>query len=359
MTNLSTLESFASLSSRELDVLCLMTRGMTNQQIAGELFISKESVRAVIRSINNKLGTPSFDNSTAIRQATIDIALRHNLCSKVHDSSINVKNNLPNQMTTFIGRGKELLQLTNMLSDPKNRLISIVAPGGMGKTRLALAFAKRQLSNFVDGVYFVPLTAVTTEDGIINEIVTQMKVLFQSDNRSPKQQLLDILREKNRLLILDNFEQLIQHTNLINDILTTSSQVNIVVTSRERVGLKSEMVFRLNGLGIEDHDATDLFVDSLKHMQPDFHVEDDDIAHIQRISELVGGMPLALILAANWIELLSLSEIGDEIATSLDLLSEDLQDTPGIRAVFDRTWGRLTEKQQQVFTDHPALIRTV
>ena len=344
---MSTTELYATLTPRELDVLCLMTQGKTNQQIADDLFISKESVRAVVRSINNKLGTPSMENSVAIRQATIDIALRHNLCNEVENATATVRNNLPHQTSTFIGRSDELSQLADILNNSSHRLVTIVAPGGMGKTRLSLTLAQRQLGQFSDGVFFVPLVAVTTEEGLINEIGTQIGLIFQGGNRTPKQQVLDALRDNNRLLVLDNFEQIITHAPVINDILAEASAVKIIVTSRERLGLKGERVFRLDGLNTETHDASQLFIDNLAKF--DFEVAESDHEQIDHICQLVGGMPLALILASNWIEVLSLEEIADEIASNLDLLSEDMQDAPGIRAVFDRTWERLTDKQRIAF----------
>jgi|GEM_PF-1830362 len=334
-----------NLTPREQDVLCLMAQGLTNQQIADRLFLSKDSVRAVVRSINNKLGTPKQETSTATRQATIDIALRHNLCTEAKTES-NTPNNLSHETTTFIGRTQELSDLSDLLAVPSNRLISIIASGGMGKTRLALTLAHRQLPNFKDGVFFVPLQAITTEQGLINEIGSQMGILFQNDpHSSPLQQLLTVLKDKQRLLVLDNFEQLLDHVHIINEILKHAPQLNIIITSRERLKLKGEVVYRLSGLS-QNTEAIDLFVDSLQHIRPNIEFDDDDISIINQICQLVEGLPLALILASNWIEALSLPEIADEISESLDLLSEDMGDAQGIRAVFNRTWDRLSQQQQ-------------
>jgi len=336
------------LTPREKDILCLMVQGFTNQQIADNLFLTRDAVRSRVRDINNKLGTPKQETSTATRQATIDIALRHNLCAEANTES-DTPNNLPHETTTFIGRTQELSDLSDLLAVPSNRLISIVASGGMGKTRLALALAHRQLPNFKDGVFFVPLQAVATEQGLINEIGSRMGILFQSDSQtSPLQQLLSILKDKQRLLVLDNFEQLLDHVHIINEILKHAPQVKMVITSRERLKLKGEVVYRLMGLS-ENTEAIDLFIDGLQRIQPDITLDENDIDTINQICQLVEGLPLALILAGNWIEVLSLPEIADEITESLDLLSEDMGDAEGIRAIFDRTWTRLTPAQQNVF----------
>lgn len=349
MSNISSQHPITSLSPRERDILCLMVQGRTNQQMADELFITKESVRAVIRSINNKLGIPKYESSADTRQATIDLALRHNICNSTSQQSTPIKNNLPHQTTTFIGRAEELANLADLLITPSNRLITILASGGMGKTRLALALARRQLADFRDGVFFVPLTAITSKENLINQIGSQIGMNFHSDNRSTMQQVLDTLRDKQRLLVLDNFEQLIPHTRIIKDILTESPQVKIILTSRERLGLNGEIVFRIGGLNTNTPDASALFIDSLKRAKPDFEPDESDHLQSNRICHLVGGMPLALVLASNWIEILSLSEIADEISRSLDLLSEESHENNGVRAVFDRTWERLTDIQKRVF----------
>jgi len=216
----------------------------------------------------------------------------------------------------------------------------------MGKTRLALALAHRQLPNFKDGVFFVPLQAVSNGDGLISEIALQLGISF-SNAISEKDHLIAVLKDKQMMLVLDNFEQLIDYANIVKEIIESSADINIVVTSREKLGVIGEITLRLSGLA-DDSDAT-LFIESLYYSQPNLTLDVEAHEQIRHICELVEGMPLALVLAANWIDVLSLSEIADEIANSLDLLAEHTNNTQGIRAVFDRTWTRLTQKQRHAF----------
>ena len=181
---------------------------------------------------------------------------------------------------------------------------------------------------------------------------------FQNDGRTPKQQLLDYLRAKELLLLLDNAEHLLTGIGLFTEILQTAANVRLLVTSRERLRLNSETVFTLEGLATSDDEpeqgaAAALFVQSAQRVRPTFAPTAADWPAIQQICQLVGGMPLGLILAAMWVELLSPAEIAAEISRSLDFLAAELRDMPerhhSLRAVFETTWQRLSTEERTVF----------
>jgi predicted ATPase/DNA-binding SARP family transcriptional activator len=277
------------------------------------------------------------------------------------------KHNLSPMPTPFIGRERELHDLDRLLTVSDTRLITILAAGGMGKTRLALAAAERQLTSeqFPGGIHFVPLAAVRTGEDIIPAVAETLAVTPNSDDRATSltTRLLDYLREKKLLLILDNCEHLIPDIDPIASILQAAPLVRIVATSRERLYLQDEQLFPIQGLDYPQqiaetdravaYSAINLFLHRARRIRPDFVPTAGDLSQLTTICQLVEGMPLALELAASWINTLSLGEIASEIQTSLDLLETDLRNIPArqrsIRAVFDATWQRLDDTERDVF----------
>jgi predicted ATPase/Tfp pilus assembly protein PilF len=280
-------------------------------------------------------------------------------------------NNFPAQTTPFVGREHELAELTKLLKNPQIRLITILAPGGMGKTRLSLeaagqllniGFSNRTASTrFPNGAYFVPLAPLSSPEGIVTAVADAVNFQFYPGGE-PKQQLLDFFREKNMLLLLDNFEHLLAGADLVSDILATAPGVKVLATSRERLNLGGETIFNLEGMDFPDWEtpedalefsAVKLFMQSAKRVRPDFELKTDDLKYVARICRLVQGMPLGILLAAAWVEMLSLEEIAAEIEKSLDFLESEQRDVPtrqrSIRAVFEYSWNLLTEDERAVF----------
>lgn len=285
--------------------------------------------------------------------------------------------NLPQQPTPFIGREEELAALNGLLADPKMRLITIVGPGGMGKTRLALAAAEEQLTNtsaFPHGVFFAHLAHIQTADQLIPAIARVLKLPLDSswqddrpdrmpgDSFTTRDQLLDYLHQKQLLLILDNFEHLLESAVLVTEVLQTAPEVQILVTSRERLQLREEQIYPIQGLDFPDwetpedalqYPAVRLFLQAANRVQPNFAITVDDLPDLTRICRAVGGMPLGLELAASWVDMLSLTDIAEEIQKSLDLLATEVRNIPerhrSIRAVFDYSWQQLSANEQAIF----------
>ncbi|MAT96980.1 MAG: hypothetical protein CL608_07550 [Anaerolineaceae bacterium] len=292
-------------------------------------------------------------------------------------AAVTLPHNLPQQPTSFIGREKEITALDALLTNPAMRLISIVGPGGMGKTRLAVAAAEKQLTNsaiFPHGVFFVHLEHIQTADQMIPAIAHVLKLPldggrkddridpFLGENLTAKDQLLDYLRHKQLLLILDNFEHVADGAVLVAEILQTAAQIQLLVTSRERLQLLEEQVYPIQGLDFPDwetpeeamqYPAVRLFLQAAHRVQPNFAVVVDDLPELTRICQAVGGMPLGLELTASWVDMLSLSDIADEIENSLNLLETETRNMPerhrSIRAVFDYSWQQLSHDEQAVF----------
>ena len=268
------------------------------------------------------------------------------------------RHNLPPQPTPFIGRDNALREIKGLLEDSECRLLTLVGPGGVGKTRLAIEAARAEVDAFPQGVWFVPLASLEAPEFIVPAIGEALPFsFFQREGEEPKQQLLNYLSEKEALLLLDNFESLLAGTHLLSDILGHAPGVKLMVTSRQRLNVQDEWVFEVQGLrypeqaepdSLDAYSALQLFVDRARRVDASFAPQ-AALPAISRICQLVEGMPLAIELAAAWVRLLSCDEIAQEIERSLDFLATSMRDVPqrhrSLRAVFDHSWQLLAEDE--------------
>jgi DNA-binding SARP family transcriptional activator/predicted ATPase len=297
-------------------------------------------------------------------------------------SSIRPRHNLTSQPTAFVGRKQEIAALDALLADPKIRLVTIVGPGGMGKTRLALAVAESMIDRrtsenaylFPDGVFFVSFVSLTKPEQIIPAIAKALNVPIEvgqstetlerasQTTTSQKEKLIGYLYSKRILLILDNLEHLMAGAEIVSELIAAAPTLQILVTSRERLHIREEQVYPIQGLAFPEwevpgdlsgYTAIELFLQSARRLQPDFQIDSDDMLYLARICRLVGGMPLGLELAASWVDMLSVKEIAAEIQASVDFLESNLRNVPdrhrSIRAVFDSSWKRLTDTEKLIF----------
>jgi predicted ATPase len=265
----------------------------------------------------------------------------------------------PPQPTPFIGRAQELAHVEQLLSE--THLLTLTGPGGIGKTRLALKVAERTAEWFKDGVYFVPLAPIRTCKNIPQTISEAIRYPLSSQE-DPQRQLLRHLRYKRLLLVMDNFEQLMDGVQLVDEVLRTTPEVKVLATSRERLYLQSETYHVVGGLrypeepassGLEKTDAVILFVQRAGKVRAGYSPSSDELARIAGICRLVQGMPLAIELAAAWLHVLNVGEIAEELEKGLDILSTEVRDAPerhrSIRAVFEHSWSLLDQAEQEVF----------
>lgn len=278
---------------------------------------------------------------------------------------------LPVQTTPFVGRSHEIDEIIRLLADPNCRLLTLVGPGGIGKSRLSLAAAQTIVESsssqttenpaFADGLFFVPLQSVSTTSGMVAAIADALGWRFFGDGE-PRQHLLQTLRDRQMLLVLDNFEQLPQGVHLVVEILESAPGVKLLITSRESLDLQEAWMLPVAGMSfpkegasstvaLADYDAVRLFSQCARQMQSGFSVEAEQV-HVVRICRLVGGMPLALELAASWLKVLPCKRVADEIERSLDILSARHQNIPvrhrSMRAVLEQSWRRLLPDEQAV-----------
>lgn len=271
--------------------------------------------------------------------------------------------NLPIQPSSFIGRRNELSQIADRLSDPACRLLTLLGPGGIGKTRLAIQAARQELYNYQHGVFFVALAPLSSPQFIISTIAETINFAFYSTEEDHKIQLINYLRNKSMLLLLDNFEHLIVAADLVSEILQLAPEIKFVVTSRERLNLQEEWVLNIPGMQVppeNDIDAADdfaamqLFLDRARKVKPGIVFSETDKRYAIRICQLLEGVPLGIELAAAWVRLLSTQEIATEIEQNLDFLTTSLRNVSqrhrSLRAVFEYSWNLLTETEREAFS---------
>ncbi|HET9908885.1 MAG TPA: NB-ARC domain-containing protein [Anaerolineales bacterium] len=270
--------------------------------------------------------------------------------------------------TPLIGRDSELVEIARILTNPACRLLTILGPGGVGKTRLVLEFAAGQMDSYNDGVAFVPLASVSLLDQVVSAIGDALDLSFvgQAD---PTKYLLHYLRNRHMLLVLDNFEHLIESALLVQSILQHAPHITILVTSRTRLQLKAEWLFEVEGLSyphsvepgssqaltnLSNYGAVQLFAQRVAQVQPSLSITESTLNTIVHICQHVAGIPLALELVAAGVRTHSIDEIEQEIQVNLDTLSTTLQDVPSrhrsMRAVFEHSWNLLSAEERAAFS---------
>ena len=271
--------------------------------------------------------------------------------------------NLPAQLLSFVGRESEITEIIHLLQATDCRLLTLVGTGGVGKTRLAIETINCLAEeDYPHGIYYVPLAPLTSAQEIVTLIIEVLGILI-GDDGTPQDELVKFLSQKNLLLVLDNFEHILEGVDLVTHILNETSDVKILTTSREPLKLRLEHLWQMKGLpypdteslndaDIEHYSALKLFRDRAIQVQRNAPYNDDDHSMIQ-ICRLVDGLPLAIELATSWLHTLSYQDMLTQIEAGIDILSTRRRDIAprhhSIRAVFDHSWDLLTPNEQAVF----------
>lgn len=273
-------------------------------------------------------------------------------------------------LTSFVGRTDELAEIERLLANPQSRLITLVGSGGIGKTRLAIESGLQTEALFEHGVCFVDLTVIDTPTSNENEVIRQHLVTtianaldynFSEGAGSAERQLLDFLRDKALVLILDNFEHLMAGADLLTTLLQTAQKLQLIITTQERLNLQEEWLIPIQGLTVEPENASSqqtlpavqLFIDRATQIKPQFRIDEQIQQNVLDICYLVGGIPLGIELAATWVRVFSCQEIARRIRSSLDFLTTSLRNLPtrqrSLRAVFEHAWQLLAVDERKIF----------
>ncbi|MCI0521514.1 MAG: diguanylate cyclase [Chloroflexi bacterium] len=269
--------------------------------------------------------------------------------------------NLPAYLTSFVGREQDVEELEGYLESSDCRLIGIIGMAGVGKTRLALQVAERQIHRFPDGVWFTPLEGVYTAQAMAASIAQAIDLPFD-ENGDAAGQLARLLRSFKALIVLDNFEQLLGETRFLVEILQQAPGVKFLLTSRERMNYQSACQFDIKGLaypqdaqatGARNYPAVQLFLARAAHSRSGFTVDEKNLCQILEVCRLVDGLPLGIELAAAGLRDYSLEQIAGGLQQGLGMLMANLQDLPdrhrSLRAAFETSWSRLSKAEQAVF----------
>lgn len=267
--------------------------------------------------------------------------------------------NLPAQLTPFVGRKAECERLGLQLLDANCRLLTITGMGGIGKTRLAVELATAAAPHFPDGVIFVDLSPLADAELLLTAITDALHIPL-SGSVPPKTQMIQFLASRDMLLVLDNFETVLNDVGLVADLLLAAPHLTLLVTSREPLNLNGEWLHPLGGLVMDSEadaadsyaDALDLFDRCAHRIVPQFSMQ-AEMADIVELCELTGGMPLALELAAGWVKTMTVAEIVYEIRQDLGILNIHQMNRPvrqrSIEVVLNQMWQRLSEEEQDIF----------
>ena len=274
---------------------------------------------------------------------------------------------LPNILVPFVGREPELQQIARHLASQDCRLITLVGPGGVGKTRLAMRAAADDAPEWMHGAWLVSLDDVASPH--LEATVAGALGLTTRHNQL-RARLYDHLREKELLLLLDNFEQLMSRTDLVKSLLDYAPDLKIIVTSREQLGIRGEQVVMVEGLKFPNdneltasdeatladwsqmYSAILLFLENARRVSPGFWLGQHNLVAITRICQQVAGLPLAIELASAWVRIFSCDEILARLEQNLTLLRRRSTDVPGrhasMEAVFEHSWNLLPAEGRDV-----------
>jgi len=347
------------LTWREQEILLLLAEHCTNREIGEQLHLAESTVKDYVSKILGKLYVKNRRQAVARAK---ELGLLELKPEKIAAHRINI----PAEPTPFVGRRFELAEIQSLLAE--TRLLTLIGPGGIGKTRLAMKTAFQTSGEYADGVHFVPLAPISSPDRLVQTIAEAVKfpLMTQED---PQAQLLRFLQKKNMLLVMDNFEHLLGGLQIVSEILPRAPGVKILATSREKLNLFSETIFIVGGMdfmlperppGDSRNDASALFIQSANRVCPRFEPSHEELLKIESICQMVEGTPLAIELAAAWLQILNLDEISTELEQGFDLLSTEALDAPerhrSLRAVFNHSWKLLDTKDRETLM-HLSIFR--
>ena len=273
-------------------------------------------------------------------------------------------NNFPAELTSFVGREREIQELIEMLVEGKRRLITLTGPGGTGKTRLSLQVAAECVQNFKEGIWLVELAGVSRANDVPSAVAIALGVSLSTDG-DVKTQLFAHLKERACLLVMDNFEQVVDAAKFVNDLMKQCPNVSILVSSRELLQIAGEQDYPLEPLGLppesvsiklwQQYASLRLFVERCMAVRPNFTVTEDNLADVVTICRRVEGLPLAMELTASLVRGMTPQQLVPRLQDRLRLLASSRRDLDprqrSMRGAIDWSYDLLTEDERALFAE--------
>jgi predicted ATPase/DNA-binding CsgD family transcriptional regulator len=360
MDETKSLSFLDALTKRELEILRLIEEGFTNREIAQQLVLSLETIKWYNKQIYSKLGVHNRTQAVAAAKAA---GLLGEPTETSDSPDVTPPHNLPAQVTSFIGRQREIAEVKNLLAD--TRLLTLSGPPGTGKTRLALQVASQVLHHFEDGAYFVELAPIS-DSRFVPSTIAQVFDLGEMGAGSLVETIKHYLKDKQLLLVLDNFEQIIETASLVGNLLSAAPDLKVLVTTRQVLQVYGEQEYLVPPLDVPDLDkldgsrtmsdfeAVELFCQRAQAVKPDFALNQDNTPAIAEICVRLDGLPLAIELAAARSKLLSPEMIRSRLGSRLETLTGGARDLPSrlqtLRGTIDWSYDLLDEGEKVLFS---------
>ena len=340
------------LTNREEEILRLIVDGLSNQEIARELFLTHGTVKWYASQIYSKLGVSNRPQA---------IAKTHELNLLEHDvaqpfPTEELRSHLPTYLTSFVGRNTEVAEIKQLLQ--QHRLVTLSGAGGSGKTRLAVSVASQVQTQFKDGVHFVALAPIRSPELVLKSIVEALEIKDYA-NRPEKEILVNFLQDKHILIILDNFEHVIAAASNISALLQATKSVSILVTSREVLRSYGEFEYPVTPMPLSKRitdrysDAMQLFEDRARAVRPNFTITEDNVEIVAKICDRLDGLPLALELAAARMRLFTCQQLLVRLENRLQTLAGGIRDLPTrqqtLRNTIDWSYELLNAEEKTLF----------
>lgn len=346
-------------SHREVEILGLISDGLSNYEISQELLLSLETIKWYNKQIFAKLGVKS--RMQAVRKA-VEYGLFDSQGEERVEDARRQSSNLPAQLTSFVGRVREIAEIKGLLKS--SRLVVLTGAGGCGKSRLAARVAAELVEVYPDGVWLVEFASICDPALVVSAIVRTLQI-NTIDGANLTGVLKRFLARKNLLLLLDNFEHIQEASPLVAELLAAAPLVTVLATSRERLHVYGEQEYPVHPLRLPDlqngkskeqwlaYEAIDLFIQRARATQPGFAVDEEKISSIASICVRLDGLPLAIELAASQVKIFPPAILAQRLEQGLDALPSGPRDLPSrqrtLRATIEWSYNLLDHDEKNLF----------
>jgi predicted ATPase/DNA-binding CsgD family transcriptional regulator len=347
------------LAAREIQILSLISDGLSNREISQKLFLTPGTIKWYNKQIFRKLGVSS---RTQAAKMALEQDLLEQFSAIPHEEAINKSGNLPAPLTSFVGRIKEIAEIKQLLKS--NRLVVLTGTGGSGKTRLALQVAADLSDNYRDGAWLVEL-APLSDPNLVTQTITQVLKVPLGTDASPGETLKRFLARKHMLLLLDNFEHLLEASPWVGELLAAAPQLAVLATSRERLHVYGEHEYQVLPLKLPSlqnqetpeqllaYEAIDLFVQRARAVRSGFTLDERQASAVAQICARLDGLPLAIELAASQLKIFPPNLLAQQMETGLGVTYSGPRDLPErqrtLQATIEWSYNRLEAGKKALF----------